>query len=82
MLIGYNIFICTGTVNENMTHETVADQYKREARAVVSELLEQGLVPDDRRDEVERLLEAGEPLMSLRVAQSNDTDRQSALREE
>jgi hypothetical protein len=46
------------------------DRYKREARAVVSELLEKDKVPEDRRSQVEELLEAGEPLTALRVAQS------------
>jgi DNA-binding MarR family transcriptional regulator len=46
------------------------DRYKREARAVVSELLERDIVPEDKRDRVVELLEEGEPLAALRVSES------------
>jgi hypothetical protein len=51
------------------------DRYKREARAVVSELLEKDMVSEDKRDRVAELLEEGEPLTALRVAESLNQHR-------
>ena len=61
---------CSKDMSKLTSGGAPTDRYKPEARAVVTELLAEDMVPENKRDQVEELLEGGEPLKALRVAQS------------
>jgi hypothetical protein len=62
---------CSRAMSEPSPQDTLTVRYHRESREIVTKLLAEDLVPEDKREEVEELLNKGEPLVALRVAQSH-----------